>query len=122
MYCASSFTPKGAGDNFFRFSIACSAIPFFGPSFAGRSNISTGTLALIRCAAICAPITPAPSTATLRMIRLLTGYSDRAGSEQCGCEIEQRLHAGARGAYVKGRFGQQFREIEPPRREIRLVE
>ena len=41
-------------------------MPFFGPSFAGRSNKTTGTLQLTRCAAICAPITPAPSTATLR--------------------------------------------------------
>src|SRR4051812_4896179 len=39
-------------------------MPFFGPSFAGRSNSTTGTLTLTRCAAICAPITPAPSTAT----------------------------------------------------------
>src|SRR5258706_10144869 len=39
---------------------------FFGPSFAARSNSTTGTLTLTRCAAICAPITPAPSTATLR--------------------------------------------------------
>jgi hypothetical protein len=32
--------------------------------FAGRSNSTTGTLALTQWAAICAPITPAPSTAT----------------------------------------------------------
>src|SRR5690349_11716196 len=41
-------------------------MPFFGPSFAGRSNRTTGTFTLTRWAAICAPITPAPSTATLR--------------------------------------------------------
>src|SRR4051812_47649077 len=39
-------------------------MPFFGPSLAGRSNSTTGTLTFTRCAAICAPITPAPSTAT----------------------------------------------------------
>ena len=36
------------------------------PSRASRTAASR-TLALTRCAAICAPITPAPSTATLRM-------------------------------------------------------
>ena len=48
-------------------------MPFFtmpsgSPSFAGRSNRITGTLTLTRWAAICAPMTPAPSTATLRTI------------------------------------------------------
>ena len=43
-------------------------MPFFGPSLAGRSNSTTGTLTLTRWAAICAPITPAPSTATLRTL------------------------------------------------------
>src|SRR5262245_15308496 len=41
-------------------------MPFFGPSLAARSNSTTGTFTLTRWAAICAPITPAPSTATLR--------------------------------------------------------
>src|SRR5262245_40622377 len=41
-------------------------MPFFGPSLAGRSNSATGTFTLTRWAAICAPMTPAPSTATLR--------------------------------------------------------
>ncbi len=71
MYCASSFTPSGAGLSFFRFSIAFRTMPFLGPSFAGRSNSTTGTRAFTQCAAICAPITPAPSTATLRTTKLL---------------------------------------------------
>src|SRR4029450_6897952 len=39
-------------------------MPFFAPSLAGKSNNTTGTLTFTRCAAICAPITPAPRTAT----------------------------------------------------------
>eukprot|EP01032_Pedospumella_encystans_P026470 gene26469-29906_t len=38
-------------------------MPFLGvPSLPGRSNSTTGTLALTQWAAICAPMTPAPST------------------------------------------------------------
>jgi len=59
MNWASSLAPSGAGFSFFRLSIALVTMPFFGPSFAGRSNSTTGTLALTQCAAICAPITPA---------------------------------------------------------------
>src|SRR5574337_387577 len=66
MAAASSGTPSGAGLSFFRLPCARSTMPFFGPSFAARSNSSTGTRRLTSCAAICAPITPAPSTATLR--------------------------------------------------------
>src|SRR5689334_9005278 len=66
MSAASSGTPSGAGLSFFRPSTALVTMPFFGPSRAGRSNSTTGTLTLTRWAAICAPITPAPSTATLR--------------------------------------------------------
>src|SRR6516164_10037024 len=83
MYCASSFTPNGAGESFLSVSIAFSAMAFFGPSFAGKSNSSTGTRALMRCAAICAPITPAPSTATLRILRLLTLFLQRI------CNVER---------------------------------
>ena len=36
--------PSGEGLSFFRFSTALVTIPFFGPSFAGRSNRTTGTL------------------------------------------------------------------------------
>src|SRR5678815_3471310 len=68
MKTASSGRPSGAGLSFFRFSIALRTMPFFGPSFAGRSNRITGTLTLTRWAAICAPMTPAPRTATLRTL------------------------------------------------------
>jgi len=51
------------------------AMPLASPSFAGRSNRITGTSALAQWAAICAPITPAPSTATLRMMRRLMRFS-----------------------------------------------
>src|SRR5471030_1158793 len=140
MYCASSFTPNGAGDSFFRFSIAFNAMPFFGPSLAGRSNSRTGTWALIRCAAICAPITPAPSTATLRMFRLLTlclreRYSKRRcatsvkdvaqckrGLEQGFVVVHQRLRSGPRSANRRCRFRQQLGEIEPRGGELRFVE
>src|SRR5256885_616407 len=54
----------GEGLSFLRLAMARSAMPLFGPSLAGRSNSTTGTLTLTRWAAICAPITPAPSTAT----------------------------------------------------------
>src|SRR3989338_3385920 len=57
---------NGLGSSFFRPSSALLTIPLGSPSRAGRSNRMTGTLALTRCAAICAPITPAPRTATLR--------------------------------------------------------
>src|SRR5688572_31374885 len=56
--------PSGAGLCFFSASTAFETMPFFGPSLAGRSNSTTGTFTLTRWAAICAPITPAPSTAT----------------------------------------------------------
>ena len=46
--------------------MAFSAMPLLGPSFAGRSKRTTGTRQFTRWAAICAPITPAPRTATLR--------------------------------------------------------
>src|SRR6478735_3124795 len=58
-----SLVADGGGDSFFRFSIARLATPLGSPSLAVRSKSTTGTLAFARCAAICAPITPAPSTA-----------------------------------------------------------
>src|SRR4051812_26448390 len=64
MRTASSATPSGEGLSFFNPSTAFVTMPFFGPSFAGRSNSTTGTFTLTRWAAICAPMTPAPSTAT----------------------------------------------------------
>src|SRR5690348_14736799 len=58
---------SGAGDSFFRFSIALSTMPFGSPSLAGKSKSTVSTPALARCAAICAPMTPAPSTAARRI-------------------------------------------------------
>src|SRR3954467_2476310 len=64
-------------------------MPFFGPSLAARSNSTTGTLTLTRWAAICAPITPAPSTATLRTWNRLTLFLSRvngaAGGRTAAC-------------------------------------
>src|ERR1700712_1767906 len=77
MSAASSARPSGAGFNFFRPSTAFVTIPFLGPLLAGRSNSTTGTLTLTRWAAICAPITPAPSTATLRTWNRLTLFLSR---------------------------------------------
>src|SRR4029453_14094012 len=48
---------------------------FLGPSLAGKSNRITGTLTLTRWAAICAPMTPAPRTATLRTLNRFIEYS-----------------------------------------------
>src|SRR3989338_5349689 len=55
---------SGLGSSFFRPSSALLTMPLGSPSRAGRSKRIVGTLELTRCAAICAPITPAPSTAT----------------------------------------------------------
>ena len=65
-YAARSAVASGAGSSFARPSIALLTMPFGSPSFAARSNSTTGTPALTRWAAICAPITPAPRTAALR--------------------------------------------------------
>src|SRR5574337_316749 len=67
MAAARLASASGAGESFFRCSMALSAMPLLGPSFAARSNSTVSTPALVRCAAICAPMTPAPSTAALRM-------------------------------------------------------
>jgi hypothetical protein len=42
-----------------------------GAFLAGRSNSTTGTFALTQWAAICAPMTPAPRTATFLTMKLL---------------------------------------------------
>src|SRR5690242_9556794 len=61
----------GLGVSFARPSIAFTAIADLSlPSFGARSNRIGFTLAFARCAAICAPMTPAPSTAALRMSTL----------------------------------------------------
>src|SRR6185312_11665883 len=82
---ARFLSASGAGDSLARLAMAFSAMPLFGPSLAGRSNSTVSTPALVRCAAICAPMTPAPSTAALRMRRLevgevaaVIGFSDGA--------------------------------------------
>src|SRR5690606_14041423 len=62
---------RGAGLSLPRLAMAFRTTPSGFPSFAGRSNNTVSTPALVRCAAICAPITPAPSTATLRTSNLL---------------------------------------------------
>src|SRR5581483_11492552 len=63
----SDFSASGAGESLSRLAIAFTATPFFGPSLEARSNNTVSTPALVKCAAICAPITPAPNTAALRM-------------------------------------------------------
>src|SRR5690606_15129335 len=80
MCAARSGWPSGAGLIFFSASIAFRTTPFFGPSFAGRSNSTTSTCALTRWAAICAPITPAPSTATFFTMKLPTSFASFLGS------------------------------------------
>src|SRR6185437_10871106 len=82
---ANALSASGAGDSLARLAIALSAMPLFGPSLAGRSNSTVSTPALVRCAAICAPMTQAPSTAALRMRRpevgedaAVIGFSDDA--------------------------------------------
>src|SRR5689334_2952783 len=67
MAAPRSFAASGAGDSLPRLATALATTPFLSPSFAGRSNRIVSTLALTRWAAICAPMTPAPSTATLRI-------------------------------------------------------
>src|SRR3954469_3104794 len=85
MSAASSGTPSGAGLSFFNPSTAFATMPFFGPSFAGRSNSTTGTLTLTSWAAICAPITPAPSTATLRTLnRFIESPSEKQVAPSLG--------------------------------------
>src|SRR5437899_5481712 len=64
-------------------------MPFFGPSFAGRSNSTTGTLTLTRCAAICAPMTPAPSTATFFTLNRLMVFLSSLRADPCLRAIER---------------------------------
>src|SRR5512133_2550945 len=70
-----------------------------GSSLPGRSNSTTGTLALAQWAAICAPMTPAPSTATLLTMKLLTPLSFRdSGQGFAHCPLVELSDAGARQA------------------------
>src|SRR5574337_392646 len=75
MNCTRSFTARGAGSSLARPAKDFSTMPLGFPSLAGKSNRTTGTSALAQWAAIWAPITPAPSTATLRIFRLLKRFS-----------------------------------------------
>src|SRR4051794_39221970 len=118
---ASSLMARGAGLIFFRFSIARCAMPLFGPSLAGRSNSTTGTLAFTQWAAICAPMTPAPSTATLRIMRLLTAGSRCQMSKKVGFEREQVARAGASAANEGGGFVNESPEVKPGGGELRSV-
>src|SRR5450759_801008 len=101
--------------------MARSTMPFFGPSLAGRSNSTTGTLALTQWAAICAPITPAPRTATFLTMKLLTVVLPFL-LEQFGFEIEQIRGTRARLADQHGGFRQQPGVVKAGSRELGLVE
>jgi len=57
------------GSSFFSPSIALRTMSFGSPSFAASSKRMASTLALTRCAAICAPMTPAPRTAAFRTMK-----------------------------------------------------
>src|SRR5450759_2215899 len=119
MQAASSLLPNGAGLSFFRFSMARSTMPSLGPSLAGRANSTAGTLALTQWAAICAPITPAPRTATFLTMKLLTVV---LSLKQFGFEIEQIRGARARLADQHGGFRQQPGVVKAGGGELGLVE
>src|SRR5678815_3940173 len=89
---ARDLSASGAGESFFRFSIALSTIPFGSPSLAGRSNSTVSTPAFTRWAAICAPMTPAPRTAALRMRREVDGIGtpDERRAEGRGLRAEDQ--------------------------------
>src|SRR6218665_1795497 len=70
MASARALLASGAGLSLPRLATAFSTMPSAGPSFAARSNSTVSTPALVRWAAICAPITPAPSTAARRTSNL----------------------------------------------------
>src|SRR6266436_7219420 len=73
MVAHRSLVASGGGSSFFSLSMALRTIALGSPSFAARSNNTTGTPALARCAAICAPMTPAPRTAALRTRNRVSG-------------------------------------------------
>src|SRR5512138_1207767 len=66
MASASDRLASGAGLSLPRLAMALRTMASGSPSFAGRSNSTVSTPALVRCAAICAPMTPAPRTAARR--------------------------------------------------------
>src|SRR5688500_7634005 len=105
MRAASDLSASGAGESLPRLAIALRTTPSGSPSFAGRSNNTVSTPALTRCAAICAPITPAPSTAALRTSNLSAINS--TPEARCG-EADQL----ARGAFAVGGLGRVGRALD----------
>src|SRR5690349_6410852 len=98
------FSASGAGDSLVRLASALRTMPFLPPSCAGRSNSSVSTPALARCAAICAPMTPAPSTAALRIrrgVKVIDGSGWKVGREPSGALPAWR-RAAARRAVADG--------------------
>src|SRR5260221_2928979 len=128
MYWASSFSASGAGLSRPRFSMARSTMPVrSGHLSSARSYSSTGTRAFTQCAAISAPITPAPSTATLPIescfiVFLRPVARLRALSEQLGLELHQVLRPRACGTDMVSGLRQQALEVEPGRRQLGAVE
>src|SRR6266849_7225695 len=107
----------GGGESFFRFSIARLATPLGSPSLAVRSKSTTGTLAFARCAAICAPITPAPSTAvflTCNVIGMPPAWPCRQTDESAQTLVS---HLRSRSPLSAGRN----RSKRQPRHATRLV-
>src|SRR5258708_15848348 len=128
MYWVSSFSASGAGLSRPRFSMARSTMPLrSGDLSAARSYSSTGTRAVTQGAAICAPITPAPSTATLPIescfiVFLRPVARLRALSEQLGLELHQVLRPRACGTDMVSGLRQQALEVEPGRPQLGAVE
>ncbi len=67
--CGAILRGERRGSSFASPASALRTMPSGSPSFAARSNSTTGTPTFARCAAICAPMTPAPSTAARRTAR-----------------------------------------------------
>src|SRR5574337_1517527 len=101
MYLSLSLVARGEGCSFFKPSSAFLTMPFLSPSLAGRSKSTTGTLALARCAAICAPITPAPRTAAFLTFNLVTLFSCLTG-----CYGKFRLRESRRDHLAQGHLVQ----------------
>src|SRR5258708_1206313 len=91
---------SGLGESLARPSSAFFTLAFLSLPSAANSNSSGFTLALARCAAICAPITPAPSTAALRM-RMRPAFA-AAPRES---DASPARGAGAGGAWAGGGGG-----------------
>src|SRR5258708_11131667 len=91
---------SGLGESLARPSSAFFTLAFLSLPSAANSNSSGFTLALARCAAICAPITPAPSAAALRM-RMRSAFA-AAPRES---DASPRRAAGARGVRVSDMSG-----------------